>query len=249
METIDIEDLVVWAYRTQAVEASLRGMRAAVGRLGPSAGGSGSFGALLTLGTRVDGGGAGLAALGADTHDDAIAVHDAVLRLPAVYVEVVDGDAFAVHWPDELARAGIRGDDRMGFDRDGVMLQLRREEPAVLVIQHGRSGARPEVMADFFADRSERPRDSMGRYIADRDAYRRTLVDVLWHRQTYAVWHAALVRLARVLGAPGRLGRWSPSGPDLSPTPWIRADRAAPLKSALEAGSSSPCRVGEIRRA
>lgn len=250
MERIDVEELVTWAFRAQAVEASLRGMRAAVGMGGPSAGGAGSLAGLVALGTRVQSSGAGLAALGADTADDALVVYDAVLALPGIWVEAAPAaaglpagaDGFSLHWADELGRAGIRGDRAIGFDRAGVMLDpdgFRAWEPAVLLIQHGRSGARPEVMEDFRVDVAERPRDSAGRYVADRDAYRRTVADVVWCRMGYAVWRAGLVRLAADLARGGRLTRYEVAGPAARLTPWIRIGRGKVDESALGAVAST----------
>jgi hypothetical protein len=234
MERIDVEELVTWAFRTQAVEASIRGMRAAAGMDGPGGGGSWALAGLAALGVRVQTTGPGLAALGADTADDALVVYDATLRLPGVWVEAIPGGqgapagaaGFAVHWADELARAGIRGDKSLGFDRAGVMLDpaaMQAWEPAVLIVQHGRAASRPEVVADFASDSGERLRDSAGRYLADRDAYRRTLADVVWHRMGYAVWHAGLVRLADRLRRVRRLSTFDVADPAVPARPWLDA--------------------------
>lgn len=69
---VTIEELVVWTYKVQRAEDMTGGTA-----MGP-AGVISQLGAIGSLGTRVAGGGAGLGAL----HDDALAVHEAVMALP-----------------------------------------------------------------------------------------------------------------------------------------------------------------------
>ncbi|WEK04549.1 MAG: hypothetical protein P0Y65_20630 [Candidatus Devosia phytovorans] len=78
-KTIDVEDLLVWAFRDQKIENVANGMRPKAPR-GSSAS---SLGELLTLGTRVDTSSAGANFLGsARCHEDAAVIYDAVMSLP-----------------------------------------------------------------------------------------------------------------------------------------------------------------------
>ena len=82
----DVEDLLIWAFRDQKVEAvasSLRPMQA-----GWSS--TCSLGEVMALGTRVDGSSAGAKFLGARCHEDAAVIYDAVMALPPeAWVEVI----------------------------------------------------------------------------------------------------------------------------------------------------------------
>lgn len=77
---IDVEDLVVWAFRDQKIEAVAR-------RLGPPTGlqpsPESSLAQILALGCRVDTSSAGSMHLSVQCHEDAAVIYDAVMSLPA----------------------------------------------------------------------------------------------------------------------------------------------------------------------
>lgn len=228
-ETVDIEQLVVWAYRDQAVDRMAQAIFAAVGRRGPAGIGAGPLGTIVGLGTRVDGGGwqgggPGSGAAAAQVADDALTVHETVLALPAMLMETGHDGTICLTWQDEFAAAGIRERSDGALVRGGVMVAGETLEPAILIITHARNASRPDVVEDFVADFSARPRDSSGRWIADRDTYRQSLDDVIRMRGYYAAWRAGLVRVAERLA--GRLDAHQITGPAAPPTPWATAKTA-----------------------
>jgi hypothetical protein len=222
-EIVDIEQLAVWAYRDQAVERMTAAIFAAVGRRGPAGIGAGTLGTIAGLGVRVDGGGwrgggPGSVASASAVADDALTLHEAVLALPAMLMEIGADGAIRLTWQDEFAAAGLRERSDGALVRDGVVVLGETIEPAILIITNARNAERPDVVDDFVADFSERPRDSSGRWIADRDAYRRSLDDVIRMRGLYAAWRAGLVRVADRLA--GKLEAHQITGPAASPAPW-----------------------------
>jgi hypothetical protein len=82
----DVEDLLVWAFRDQKVEAFANSFR-------PKATGwssMSSLGQLMVLGTRVDSPSAGARFVGARCHEDATVIFEAVMALPsAAWVEII----------------------------------------------------------------------------------------------------------------------------------------------------------------
>jgi len=90
MEQVDIEALVEWAYRVQCIDRTVGLMSVAVGLAGPS---TRSATAVMVryaeLGARVDASPLHVTAMGASADDDALTIHDAVLRLPAEAMALV----------------------------------------------------------------------------------------------------------------------------------------------------------------
>lgn len=223
-ETIDIEQLLIWAYRDQQVDRMAGQMRRAIS--GPRTGvGLAVAQSLWALGTRVDSSGALLAAIGATAPDDALVVHDAVLALSDMWIEVgarggdlaagevavwERGEIEAAGWSlRETARGWAIGrpDAReIGMVRD---VPVTRSVATTLVVCHARAGDRPEVFAGW--------RPARGRPGA-RSAV--TEADVVWHRAVYCVWHAALAALAEELD--GALSRFAVTGPGAPEAPWER---------------------------
>lgn len=217
---IDIEALLVWAYRDQCVDRVSGRMAAAVS--GPGlADGSGFY----RLGTRIDAPGAHLTALGAAVPDDALAVHDAVLALGEWFIEwMLDDEVMA--WP----REGLQADGATIVEAGNGPVILRGEAPAraatrveasILVIGHARHGTRPAVFEGWTAPgrpaKGGMRRDAGGLAVA-ADRHQTTLSDVLWHRAVYHVWWSVLDVLAGQLS--DRLGAWRVVGPEAMESPW-----------------------------
>ncbi|SFV33213.1 hypothetical protein SAMN05216456_1922 [Devosia crocina] len=78
-QTIDVEELVVWAFRDQKIEAVARGMMPSM----PTWSSDSSMAEVLALGTRVDTSSAGSRFVAIHCKEDAAVVFDAVMRLPA----------------------------------------------------------------------------------------------------------------------------------------------------------------------
>lgn len=76
---IDVEDLVVWAFRDQKIEAVARGLRPGT----PTWSADSSLAEVLALGTRVDTTSAGARFVAIHCKEDAAVVFDAAMALPA----------------------------------------------------------------------------------------------------------------------------------------------------------------------
>lgn len=252
VEIVDIEDMLVWAYRAQAVDRMAAGIWEALGQKGPASYGLNPFATIAGLGVRVDGGGwrgstghaYGHAASAVD--DDALALHEAVLALPPMVMEVSEAGAIALTWQDRLAADGVREAADGSLCRDGQPVNGERIEPAILIITQARSASRPDTVDDFVADFSERPRDSAGRWIADRDSYRRTVDDVIRMRGLYAAWRAGLCRLVEDCGG---LARHRLAGPAAPEAPWAMARRERTILHAIPAGPVAVAKPVRRRRA
>jgi hypothetical protein len=173
---------------------------------------------MWALGTRVDASGALLTAIGATAPDDALIVHDAVLALGDMWIEQDAGDGSVAVWTKaEIAEAGWRlhrtARGWMIARPDAREIALVRDVPVTqsvvttLLIEHARSGGRPEVYAGW-----QRPRGRPSS--ASAVAY----ADVLWHRSVYCVWREALDVLAGEL--EGALAGWAVIGPEAPEEPW-----------------------------
>jgi len=236
VEIIDIEDMLIWAYRAQAVDRMAAGIWEALGQKGPASYGLNPFATIAGLGVRVDGGGwrgstghaYGHAASAVD--DDALALHEAVLALPPMVMEASEVGSIALTWQDRLAAGGIRETADGALCRNGVPVGGEKIEPAILIIAQARSASRPDTVDDFVADFSERPRDSAGRWIADRDSYRRTLDDVIRMRGLYAAWRAGLCRLVEECGGFARHRLVGPGAPE---APWATERRERTILHAI----------------
>jgi hypothetical protein len=229
-QPIDIEDLLIWAYRDQCVDRMERAMRGSTRGPGWSSGGG-----VWELGTRVDTSGAHLAMLGATAPDDALLVHDAVLELGDMWIErmPVAGSAdvdVAVWERAEIEAEGWRlAETARGpviLRPDPRKLDLVAEHPVTrsvvtaLVVLHAKAGDRPEVHGGW---RRPAGRPRLAAYAdgaAQGEVHAVTAADVVWHRAVYCVWHATLAALAAELD--GVLTGFSVTGPAAPGAPWER---------------------------
>ncbi|PIK69811.1 hypothetical protein CS379_27950 [Methylobacterium frigidaeris] len=180
----------------------------------------------------------------AGTADGLLALHDAVLALPDMYVEYGAGADFLV-WDAETAerhgevitlkggkasiqatrRRGGRGEGRNDRVPVGLPRPLTTLPTSVLIITHGREASRPDVMDASLRRRPVyRPgtRDVAGfEFVADAP-----LDVVAFERARYAAWHAALGMLAAaragcpefaVTGPAAPLTIWSSEALDRAP--------------------------------
>lgn len=236
-ETVDIEALLDWTYRIQCADRRISALRPQAPALFPTATG---FAAFADLGTRVDTSGVRITDLEHIKTDDALIVHDAVLRLSEMWLEWRAGDEVVVWDRDEAKAAGfVIEQDANGWwlhplaSRDAaVPVRLEQAGTAVLVIIHAKAGARPEV--------HERWTPPVGRAAADgcrrdrRGRLRRVVEgvsagEVMHARAMYAVWRAALVLLAAELD--GVLDGYTITGPEAPAEPWAKAPKRV-LKTA-----------------
>lgn len=243
-ETVDIEALLVRAYREKQVDRYGQDGKAA----GAAALGLGSGprapGSQLGGPERVDTSSyaANQAARTsqalqqlAATPDGLLALHDAVLRLPDMFVEYGAGADFVV-WDVDTAerrgelitpsggkasiqatrRRGGRGEGRNDRIPVGAPRPLTVLPMTVLVITHGREASRPDVTdANLRRRPVYRPgtRDIAGwEYVPDAD-----LAVVAFERARYAAWHAALGMLA---AAGAEWAEFAVSGPAAPLTIW-----------------------------
>lgn len=235
-ESIDIERLLHWAYALQKVDK-----QAGFTTRGPTRSLSGLIGEVLALGTRVDNSGAAAKALGVRTPDDALIVHDAVLRLGGVWIEWRGDDEVEI-W--DRARAERKGFaiERHGPDwflyrsyvaggtRETAPVRLEDAGVFALVLSHARAGSRPDWHEGWSRPSGRPPadgcaKDARGR--ARRLADGPSLREVMHARACYAAWHAALSWL--VADLDGQLSKFSLSGPAAPAIPW-EAKRGVVLK-------------------
>lgn len=117
-KAVDVEDLVVWAFRDQAIEAVAK-------RLGPpKAAGSTQSGLaqILALGCRVDTSSAGSMHLAVQCHEDAAVIYDAVMSLPPDAWMLVITNARRATRPDWCEEGPGRYIDQV--DADGKAKKL-----------------------------------------------------------------------------------------------------------------------------
>jgi hypothetical protein len=225
-QEIDIEDLLIWAYRDQCVDRQVIGFSPK----GPSASPASSLAQFMALGCRVDSSGMAARTLGMRLPDDALIVHDAVLALGDMWIEWRDDDEVVVHDAATAAGCAFQETARgwVMTDQSGARVPVTRAVTAVLLIMHARGAARPECYpgwrpaagrpaADLLdTDRRGRPRKSrrVGGPTAD---------DVMFARAQYCVWRAGLACLAAELN--DLLQDHAVTGPRAEESPWqVRAN-------------------------
>lgn len=224
-ESIDIENLLEWAYRRQCVD------RVAASRFsprGPSGDANGAAVQMMMLGCRVDTSTHAEKVLGAVAPDDALVVHDTVLALGAFFLDDAAGvwdaqRAAAIGFTLARSRTGwwLRGPDGQGAPLTPVAL------PALVII-HAKAGTRPDWCEGW-----RNPGAAAARDAGDRDRWgrKRKALDVLsaddvaYRRAEYRLWHAALVLLAETLA--GQLDQHEVKSPLADPEPWHREGRNA----------------------
>lgn len=161
-KAMDVEDLLIWAFRDQKIEAVASNMRPR----GPGASNASSLGELLALGCRVDTSSAGANFLGgAQCHEDAAVVYDAVMALPP--------DAW--HLVIKHARTGTRP-------------EWHPEGPGQWVVPVDRNGKPKRLWLDPVKQRGD-----LGEAPPELVGVRPSSVEQ--DRRAYALWRAALVDL------------------------------------------------------
>lgn len=238
---IDIEALLHWAYAVQRVDR----FAAQVARdmAGPALS-SCDMVSVAALGVRVQSSGRWLASMGAKIADDAVTVHDAVLALDDMFCEVGARGDVRIWLRQDIAAAGMdvrdtpRGPALVRVSALSVRVEWTGARPvskavtSVLVIQHARSGDRPECF--------EGVRRSVGRAarggVDARGRKRAVSAGPSWEsviaaRAEYHVWHCALTALAGVLA--DRLDFHAPTSPSAPASPWDVIDKSP--KMALNA--------------
>lgn len=253
-QAIDVEDLLVWAYRTQCVDRMAAQMRVAAGGELPSA--NRSCSALIArhieLGTVIDGSGWFLAAHGATAPDDALIVHDAVLALSDMVIERGEG-GFTIWDAEDLALAGAEARETargtMIVLPDHGLIPVVRAVTTVLLITHARAASRPETYPDWHPPKG-RPmmrHDALGRAQA-KAAWLPSAEDVARHRAEYRVWHTGLAMIAAELS--GRLAKFDVTGPAADAAPWERQGGGRRVLQMREkARGRNPLTQNEKRRA
>lgn len=232
VDRIDVEALLTWAYRTQCVDKAV----AAAAPRGPAHWPANQLAQVMQLGTRVDGG-ALASSLGAvSAPADAVLVHDAVLRLQAVFLDWVDGGGILLHSAASLAEIGGRVEDAANSCRmilaSGLRYDVTRVEPTVLLITHARAGTRPDWHGGWAArvgraaaDCGARDRWGRARRVADVVSAEQVQMD----RAIYHVWRCGLALVAAELD--GALAGFDVVGPSAPESPWEVRGRG-PVKGA-----------------
>ena len=219
--TIDIEALLVWAYRNQCVDRMAGQMDAVYRGEGPTMRSASSVLAnQIALGCRVDSQPRQVAFLGAKAPDDALVVHDAVLALGDVFVEL--GARDYTLWDHSLAeREGASIDDCAAGGwlltrPDAAPARLERIVLTVELIRHAKAADRPDVYADWsiWGDGRLHHKETRG---ADR-GLGVAVRDVLRARAVYGAWRLAMLVLAADLREA--LTKWEPMAPAVPESPW-----------------------------
>jgi hypothetical protein len=196
-QPIDIEALLVWAYREQKADVvisrgvGLHGLEAeadGVAIYAVSNCGCASVARIAELGVRVDRAGRDAGAL----HPDAEIVHRAVMRL----TDRVQG---LPRWRLVIQNAA------RGERPDAMVREVPRPVP---ILQ--RDG-RPVV---HWTDKGKR-------YGSCPIEYAPSAALILAAQAEYAAWHSALLLLALALQSEGGLSRWYPLRPEAPATPWL----------------------------
>lgn len=240
---IDIEALLVWAYRDMRVER-LAGGDDAVRVL--SSGGSNwgrfemleLYGAFIQSSPRTE---TVPCSAALDLENDALLVHRRVLELDDAFLEM-DGDDAALWDRGLIAAAGHalvepKGGALHMVAPGGDVVWLDRIGTSVLLIQHARAGIRPECHAEARRRASRPRRDTVNVDPSRAGRPRRsgelapgvTYATAIYHRAQYSVWHAALGILAAEL-APLLL-KWEVTGPHAPESPWL--EKVSEVKTAI----------------
>jgi hypothetical protein len=222
-QVIDIEDVLIWAYRHVEIDRRARDFldpappdavrRATV-----------NWSAIAAYGCLIDQSNWAVrptSDLLDDPSEDAIRVHDAVLALPAVFIEWIGPDeiSFPPLTPERIAALGATIEAVPGGwllrNAVGDAVPVERVEPAVLAIIHARAGSRPTAWGGW--ETEEHPEDGLPE------------VTVLRDRMEYVIWRQALVDLVTALD--GRLDGHEVTGPRAESEPW-KPKRIVPARPA-----------------
>jgi hypothetical protein len=224
---IDIEDLLIWAYRDQCVDRQVIGFSPK----GPNASPASSLAQFMALGCRVDSSGMAARTLGVRLPDDALIVHDAVLALGDMWIEWRDGDEVVVR-----DRAGVAGstfhETARGWvmtDASGARVPVTRAVTSVTLIMHARAASRPECYPGWRPPAHRMPKDDLeydrwGRRRKSKRIEGPRAEDVMFARAQYCVWRAGLACLALELA--DLLADHAVTGPLAAESPWqVSANR------------------------
>ncbi len=211
---IDIEALLVWAYRDQAIDRLIAQQKAPAPQAETSA--WDGFDHLERYGTFIQSSAIDLCTPGSMAYDDADAVHSRVLALDDAFVQT-DGDTI-VMW--DRALIAEQGCTLLEWKRGAVSLRtpdgqthpLERVVISTILILHARVAGRPECFPDL-RRRNCRPRKD------GEVSPGITFTDLSYHRAVYSVWHAALGILAA--GLADTLAQWQVTGPAAHESPWL----------------------------
>ena len=216
-ETIDIEDLLRWAYQRQKIDRVSQAN--ASKRLGPARLKAGGASAMI-YGCPIDNPASAMQ-FSATAPVDAEIIHEAVLRLDQMFIDI-EGGIWTRERIERIGGAVVQDKaKRFWLDIAGERSPLECAWLGALVIVHAKNGARPEwcegwrdAGAAVAGDRA--PRDQRGR--ARKGQREFTGEDVAFYRAEYQCWHAALGLLAAELA--GILREFEPLGPAAPREPW-----------------------------
>lgn len=237
-QVIDVEEALAWAFGVVRIDdrigalsrygidgRSAEAMRV-LGEIGmPRSPGCRSASDLLagyavlgiSLG-RTAAGVAGRPASAAEMEErDAVAIHDAVLDLGAIWIEELEDGV--VLWDEaSVVAAGHRVHRRASEvwleKSEGAWVRLSDPGIMALVIGHARTATRPDWGEAY--GKVLKGRDGAGRFSGrtDEDLWEA----IVWQRSVYTVWHRALADVATRLA--GRLEGWEIGGPRAEAAPW-----------------------------
>ena len=245
-EKIDIEALLVWAYRAQCVDRVFRQIKAATEPLRCYGSTWHGMAQIAELGAIIQSTGVGLAAVGASAADDAFIVHDAVMALDDVFVEW-QTETRALLWTEQTAADNGRRIVKTGRGV-GAMWRLCSAGHApreleflgvtALMVTHARDDRRPEWHEGWTLPRGRRAGDRMAtdRRGRKRKRYEMSAEQVSHDRCVYSVWHAALGLLSAQLY--DRMAQYDVTGPLASSAPWLRD---SPDKTGQKCQNVFPC--------
>lgn len=232
-EVIDIEALLVRAYRQYAIDRVTP--ERVMGLLPPTIGSVGNTALVcqhMALGTFIDSSPRAAVILGAATDaasvpEDLLAVHDAVLGLDTYYLERAVTECAI--WDVETAEQTGQRIERKGSewfigpkDDAGAAQELpeRRVSPistSIMVILHARAATRPHV--DELVEVERRPiyRGGRKQAIGHEVVYATSPEAIAIQKAEYQVWHCALGLLVAQLSD---LERFVVTGPVAPLSPW-----------------------------
>jgi hypothetical protein len=247
-ESLDIEQLLEWAYRTQCVDRSMAMMTPR----GPAVSPAGGLGQYASLGTKIDNSSFAARPAGIRVPDDAAIIHDAVLSLPEIWFEWRRGGEVTL-WDRAAADGAGRIIEKVAGDwllrpvcPNGRVaafgVRLEQVGAVALLIIHAKAGSRPD-WCEGWATKAGRmaldhlPMDRRGRARKRKDDD--ALEEVIHARAVYAAWRLCLARLAGDLA--GALAKHEATGPLAPESPWEKPARIVlPGLGRQNSGNANP---------
>jgi hypothetical protein len=221
---LDIEDLLVWAYRDQNIDrvTALSGARRSEEVMRCYGPGWGALQMLAEIGILVrTTGSSEPSSLSSAILEDAERIHAAVLGLGDMFIEA-DGDDVRI-WDraEEDAVGFVIRETARGYEvrrPDGFVRPVVRAVTTSLLVCHAKHATRPECYLDWSPGKPMRL-DARGRLVLDHDAAEISPVEVSIARAEYHVWRAALMALAVTL--ENALEVFAVTGPRAPDAPWL----------------------------